>query len=234
MKMRSLFLLCFLTIAGSLGVCAQNSMMPEVSYPLLTRMVQLAKDNYPRTKIFEKQVAIASTGVRQAKSGWLDVLNLAYMRTENLGATKTNAYMLNGYQYGLNINIGSLVQRPAQIKAAKQELQLAVEAQREYDKLIETLVKERYFTYIKQLTTVKLRIKSVQDTETVMKLALARFEKGEISYDNYNLALVAHTDQVQERIEAEASLLIAKAGLEELIGTTLEELSYWQSAEVSK
>jgi outer membrane protein TolC len=231
---RSTILILSICLAFGMKTKAQSSIMTEISYPFLDKLVQLAKENYPRIRTYEKQINIAEINVKKAKNSWFDVLSFAYMRNKNVGATHANTYLLNGYQYGLNINVGSLLEKPLQLKTAKQELEIAYHEKDEYNLNIEANVKERYFTYIQELTTLKIRMKAVQDAESILKLISSKFEKGEESFDNYNKALAANSNLTEEKIKAESSMLIAKAHLEELVGKKLEDLAYWQSEQVKK
>lgn len=229
---RLLYVLLLLLMASrSTG---QTSMMPELSEPMLQHMIQLAQENYPRSKIFQQKERIAQLQWSRARTGWLDVVNVAYMRTDNLGATSKAAYLLNGYQYGLNLNLGSLFQKPVQIKIARIEADNSVLERQEYERNVVAQVKERYYTYAKQLTILKLRMKSAQDAENVLELVRGRFEKGTEKFEVYTEALDTYTTQVQEKVNAESALLSAKAGLEELVGATLEDLEYWKNSQVQK
>lgn len=216
------------------AISAQSSMMNEISYPLLERMINLAKENYPKAKSFERQIAIAETQLKNSKVAWFDVLNFAYMRNQNLSATNTNAYLLNGYQYGLNLNLGGLLQKGNQVRTSRQHLDIAHLEKKEYDLILENTVKEKYFVYTQRLTNLKIRIKAAQDAENLLQLVTSKFEKGEETFENYNSALSAVNSANQNRIDMEAQLLIAKAELEALIGTKLEELNYWTSDSIKQ
>jgi outer membrane protein TolC len=210
-------------------VVAQSTMMNEISYPLLERLVNLAKENYPKAKSFERQVAISKINLKSSKLSWFDLVNFAYMRNRNLSATNTNAYLLNGYQYGLNFNVGSLLQKSTQVKTAKEQLDIAYLEKEEYNLLLAQTVKERYFTYIQQVTNLKIYMKAAQDAENILQLVTSRFEKGEETFENYNAAVASVNNANQNRINNEAQVLIAKSNLEAVIGTKLEALDYWSS-----
>ena len=51
-----------------------------------------------------------------------------------------------------------------------------------------------------------------------------RFEKGEVSIENYNQALLAYSDHSQNIVSGESEVLIAKSNLEELLGQKLEDI----------
>ncbi|HVG14336.1 MAG TPA: TolC family protein [Chitinophagaceae bacterium] len=200
-------------------------MMNQVSYPYMETLIQLAKENYPRVKAFDKQINIAQTNIKKSKNAWFDIFSFAYMRTANLGATDNkNAFLLNGYQYGLNFNLGSLLVKQGQIKTAKVELAIAELDKAEYHLELETLVKERYITYIQKLTVLNLRMKSASDAESILKSTHNKFERGEVKFDSYNEALLSYSKNLQDKISAESDMLISKVQLEQLIGKKLEEV----------
>lgn len=218
---RTAIIILFVLVA-SVRSGAQESIMTEVSYPFLEQLIHTAKTNYPRMRLMETQIAIAEANVQKTRLSWLDVLNVAYMRSKNLSATIENAYLLNGYQYGLNINIGSLVQKPAEIKTARYQLEITQTQKEEYERNLTALVKQRYFEYVHQLSLLKLINQSVLDTDNNVKSVRNRFEKGEVGFEVYNQALLALSAQTQQKISVEAAMLSAKASLEELIGQKLE------------
>jgi outer membrane protein TolC len=220
------FLLLFcLSIAGLQSIKAQTTILTEVSNLTLDTLIYLAKKNYPRMKYHDEQIAIAKTNLQKAKKSWFDVFNLGYTRANNIGATSQNVLLFNGYQYGVNVNLGSLFQKPLIIKGAKQEIMSAMHEKDEFTVSIEAMVKDRYYTYIKELTILKLRMKTVQDAESVMFLMRTKFEKGEEKFDSYNDIISSYTSQVQEKIDTEINMLKAKASLEELIGIKIELLT---------
>ena len=51
-----------------------------------------------------------------------------------------------------------------------------------------------------------------------------KFEKGEETLENYSKAIVALNAQKQNIISSEGNVLIAKSGLEEIIGKKLEDI----------
>ena len=52
-----------------------------------------------------------------------------------------------------------------------------------------------------------------------------KFEKGEMTLDDYNKGLVNLADRTQSKIESEGSLMVAKSSLEELVGKRLEDIN---------
>jgi outer membrane protein TolC len=189
---------------------------------IVRKLIQLARDNYPKIKAIDAEVKIAELNVNKSKLSWFDVLSASYFRTENIGGTLGNSYLLNGYQYGISLNIGRLLEKPANTKTAKQNLLISMLQKDEYDLALVKQVKQRYYVYLQQQATYRLLASAVLDADNNVKSLNSKFEKGEETFENYNKALMSLNDQNQAKIAAEANLFIAKAELEELIGTKIE------------
>lgn len=225
---RFILLLCILFFSVVPKVEAQETMLNEISYPYLDTLIRISKGYYARMKVFEAQINIAELNVKKSKASLLDVINLNYLYSPKNTTTLINPSLLNGYQVGVGINIGTLLQKPTQVKIAKKELEITWLQKDEYSYLLEATVKERYFKYIQSLSTLKLIAQSEIDVQSVLVSVRNKFQKGEETFGNYSAALVAYTNQNQAKVAAEAEVFIAKARLEELIGNTLESVKQWQ------
>ena len=224
--MRGVFrkLLLFLIILTfSICVRAQESIYSEISFPLMQKLVDAAKENYPKMKSFQRKIIMAQDNVRKSRRAWFDFFSFSvnYSPTNSISISN---YVLTGYQFGMGINFASLLQKPYVVKDAKNQLIIAKLDKEEYDLGFEVEVKSRYIKYIQQLTVLKLQSKNQVDLEANFKQTKYKFEKGEESFENYNKALVAVAETKQNIIASEGNLLIAKYSLEELIGKKLEEI----------
>lgn len=216
------FIITFVTIYKP--VRAQETMLTEVSYTYLDTLIKIAKQNYPKIKVFDKKVTIAEKNVGRTRVSWLDAINVAYLYNPNNTFNVARPTFFSGFQTGISLNVGLLLQKPYLIKIAKNDLDISRYEREEYNLNIEALVKERYFLYKQNQTILKARMQNAQDAESILKAARYRFEKGEETLQNFNIALMALSTQNQGKIEAEAQLLIAKAYLEEIIGKKLENM----------
>lgn len=216
------FIITFVTIYKPAR--AQETMLTEVSYTYLDTLIKIAKLNYPKIKVFDKKVTIAEKNVGRTRVSWLDAINVSYLYNPNNTFNVARPTFFSGFQTGITLNVGFLLQRSYLIKIAKNELDISRYEREEYNLNIEALVKERYFLYIQHQTILKARMQNAQDAESILKAARYRFEKGEETLQNFNIALMALSTQNQGKIEAEAQLLIAKAYLEEIIGKKLENM----------
>ena len=210
--------------AKSQSAPSTASMIPDVSYAELDKYIAAAKENYPRVKAFDHRVAAANVNVNKAKLGWFDLFTFSFLYSPNNSTTLVNPSILNGYQLGIFFNLGSLLQKPFLMKQAKEELTVSQFERDEYYINLATMVRQRYFVYIQQLTILKLREQAEQDAETNMEVAKHKFERGEATLDDYNKALSNMSDHTQSKIEGEGALLVAKSSLEELVGKKLEEV----------
>ncbi len=211
---------------GMFEAIGQESMMPNVSYPFLEKLIDSAKARYPRMRKMNHKIDIARYDVQLAKMGWFDGLTLSYLynpstNTTNTGTTPTT---LVGYQTGIFVNIGQILEKAPAVRKAKTSLAIAHDEMDEYNLNIEQIVKERYFTYVTKLEVLNLRTKNAQDAETDMKQTRRRYEKGEETFDNYSKMLVITSVANQNKVESEGIVLIAKANLEEIINGKLEDI----------
>ncbi|TZF84989.1 TolC family protein [Pedobacter sp. BS3] len=226
MNKKSVFYL-LLTIGLCTGMArtyAQESMIPDVSYVYLEKLIATAKQNYPRSKSYAMRTEIAKNNVSRQKMSWLEPFSFSYIYQPRTIINTVEPNFLTGYQVGINVNIGEILKKPYDIKEAKQQYSVAREDQQENDLSIEVEVKRRYFTYIQQLNTVRLYSNTLLDVDAMLKSIKLKYEKGEASFDQYSQALITFSNTTRTKIEAEANLLTAKAALEELLTIKLEEV----------
>ncbi len=203
---------------------AQESMISSVSDAYVQRLIDTAKKNYPRIEVFNKRIENAQTEVKRAKMGWFDAFSFSWLYSPNNATTLVNPNLLNGYQVGMFVNVGSLLQKPATIKKAKTDVEISKAERDEYNLSITALVKQRYYLYVQSLLVLKLKSQALMDVEGSLQQTKYKFEKGEETLESYNKDLVSYEDRIQGKMEAESSLLIAKSNLEELLGTKLESI----------
>ena len=219
-----LFAFALLTMASSGQTPSTSSMLPSVSYTDLDKLILAAKQNYPKVKAFEHRVLAAKGNVKKTRLGWFDLFTFSFLYSPNNSTTLVNPSILNGYQVGMFFNFGSLLQKTYLVKQAKEELNVTQFERDEYYLNLATLVRQRYFLYIQQLTILKLREQSELDAESNLVMTKHKFERGEMTLDDYNKALGNMSDHTQSKIEGEGAFLVAKSSLEELVGKRIEEI----------
>lgn len=212
----------FLTLfCLSFSFChAQESMLPDVSGEYLEKLISTAKANYPKMKAWDHAIKISELKVNNAKLDWLNLVSFIYL----INPAAAGASAVGGFQTGVSVSIGSILQKPGQVKATKEERSITNLGKDEYNLSIEAQVKQRYYQYVKTLAVLNWKNKDLGNLESTVKDVKYKFEKAELPFEDYNKALTAYSSGVQGRIEAESALLIAKSNLEELLGAKLETI----------
>ena len=220
---------CLLLIALCLVVFiprvkAQQSMIQDVNYLYLEKLLATARENYPIVKQYQIQKDIDKLNINAQRLNWFSPFNFSYLSSPNNTINFINPQFFTGYQFGININVADILQKPNKINVAKQQLLLTQANESQYAQTLEIEVKKRYFLYIQQLNTVKLFSKSVQDAEGLLNDLRVRYQRGEIEFRVYSEALVNFSSISKQKLEAEATYLTAKASIEELTITKLEDI----------
>jgi len=203
-------------------------MMGDVSMPYLEKLIEHARANNPKYRYTDAKVGSARAAYNKTKCGVFDFVTLSYVYLpQNYSIYENNGTYnaaLNGYQIGVFLNVGSVLEKPATIKQAKQEY-LASKADKEFiDQELEQEVRRRYFLYIQQSNILRIKAGALTDADDVMKHVKYKFEKGEVSFEVYNQALLSYSNYSQEKITAESAVLIARTNLEQLVGTPLDNI----------
>lgn len=213
-----------LTLGIVIDMQAQETIIPDVNYNQLERYIELAKENYPRKKIFEAQEAEAKAGVPAATLAYLDPFNASYFYRpgDKQAINLDNPYVFNGFQFGINVNLGSVLQTPFRVKQAKAQYKVAVEENNEYTLTLTNEVKRRYYDYLLALKDLRVKTTGVQNAISIGEELRYKFENGEITHESYSFAVRLLTEAESGTLLAESALLKAKDALEEIIGTTLD------------
>ncbi|OYY99988.1 MAG: hypothetical protein B7Y37_12095 [Sphingobacteriia bacterium 28-36-52] len=202
---------------------AQESMIPELSYPFLEKLIYSAKQNYPLMAANLRKVNFANYNLKKAKLSWFDFFTLSAFYSPSTSVTLTNA-TLTGVQIGLFINFSNIIQKPTLIKQSKEEVAIAQLTADQYAITLETDVKNRYFKYMQALSVLRVQNQNAIDIDALFKQIKFKYERGEETLENYTKLMIQNADQKQKIIDAESNVLIAKTTLEELVGKKLEEI----------
>lgn len=211
---------------SSLPVLAQESVIEDINYTQLEQFIEMAKDNYPRNKIAALNEAKAKRLPSMEALTYLDMFNVAYYYrpNERPSINPENPYSVNGFQFGVSTSIGRLVTTPFRIKQAKIDYEIAKLDREDYEALLVSEVKSRYYEYILQLKELKLKTQAAQDAKSIADDIALRFERGEIELGLYDSSKGAFNSAKSNKMQTEVNYLVAKDQLEEIIGKKLTEL----------
>lgn len=210
----------------SVDALAQESVIPQINQTDIEKYISLAKQNNHRKKTFEERSIGVKTAIPIAQLSYLDIFSASYFYRpqDRQVLDPINPYNVNGFQFGINVSLGSLLSKPFMVKRAKSEYKVAKLESEEYNAQLETQVKARYYDYILQLNQLKIFTQSAQDSKSVSQGLKNKFEKGEITLDNYNQSRIAQSAADISQIQAEINYLKAKDLLEEMIGVKLSDV----------
>lgn len=201
--------------------------MQEVNWELLEKLVATAKENYPKMKTYDTRIDIARANLNRAAMTYFDIFSLSYLyNPNNTGVVNPNLNTANayGYQLGLFVNIGGILQKPFIVRQARAERKLVEEEREVYHVTLEAEVRKRYLLYVQELALLKVHAQSLLDAEALLNYSRHRFEKGEEALNDYANVLITYSNHVTRKIIAETEVLIAKSNLEELLGVQLESI----------
>ena len=223
-----IFLIVTLTMISFGNVKAQDDILGEISYLYLNKLIAAAKENYPRIKNHNSQVTSAKNDLTSVRTSWFEPFSFAYAaRSNNIQGNLvdvTTKDILTGYQFGITLNPGSLLSKPSQIKKAKEQVRIAEFSRDEYYLALEAEVKRRYFIYLQFKKSIVPANKVLLDAENNLNVTKLAYQKGEIKLTEYNEVSLAYNEAYMNKLEAETNFLTAKAALEELTVSKLEQI----------
>lgn len=189
-------------------------------------MIQMAKDYHPQRKILELNEEKARSIVSTQAVNFLDMVNVSYFyRPEERAALgMENPYVVNGFQFGVNLNLGVFLQKPSQIKQARIDYKISQFERQAYESELENLVKLRYYTYLQAFNELRIKAQVLQDSKTFSDDLQLRFERGEILLSDYAEAKASVSDANSAKLAVEVNYLTAKDALEYLIGAKIEDV----------
>ncbi len=221
---KKLTLLLILAVLNPFNFCKAQETITDYSTVYLEKLIATAKENYPRINAYKSRIEIAKSNISKQQLSWLDAFSFSYVYKPDNTLDILNPTFFNGYQAAVSFNLSAVLQKPANVKQAKQEHKIALYDQQEYNLTIESEVKRRYFAYLQQFNALKLQSKLVSDIQNVSRDLRSKYEKGEINFDSYTLGQNSLSTAIQNKIAIETNFLSAKALLEELLTKKLEEV----------
>jgi outer membrane protein TolC len=214
-----------LFVLGGANVSAQESILGQVNKADIEQYIALAKQNYLKRKIQGVSTESMKNDVSMAKVSYLDIFNASYFYRPqgNSVIDPVNPYNINGFQFGVNINLGALLQKPFILKKAKANYKVAQLEALDFDTQLVVEVKKRYYNYLQEKARLKVLTQSASDSKGVAESLRRKFERSETSLEVFNQSRVTQSSAETLKVEAEGNYLKAKDLLEEIIGQEIPE-----------
>ena len=223
-RIRRVLLITIILLTNSFYSLAQQSMIEDVSYPYLEKLVSLAKENYPKLKYYQGRTNAGKIQITQQKLSWLAPFTVSYIYQPGNTINLVNPTLFKGTQVGVNVNFGLLAQTAGNVKRAKEEYQSLIGEEQEAILLLENDVRTAYFAYVRNRKLLEVQTQNLLDVQSIEKEQKIRFERSEISLKEYNEALVTASTQLATKLQLEADVLSSKVTLETLVGKKLEDV----------
>jgi outer membrane protein TolC len=198
---------------------AQESFVPDISYPYLQKLIDTAKKYYIPIKMKATQTNMARTTYHQTQTSWVDVITPSYVYNP-----QRSVYLLNGYQIALTVNLGTLIAKPFLIHNAHQAVKIAQLDEEMLNTTIEAMVKRLYFAYIEAKANLRILTKAALDAQSNAEQLKYKYEKVEVTLAEYSGAQALVYSQNTNKLMGELSFFNAKVGLEEVVGKRLEDI----------
>ncbi len=219
--MKNISLIALLLFAlGGTKLSAQESILGQINKADIEQYIALAKQNYVKRKIQGVSTESMKNDVSMAKVSYLDIFNASYFYRPqgNTVIDPVNPYNINGFQFGVNINLGALLQKPFILKKAKANYKVAQLEALDFDTQLVVEVKKRYYNYLQEKARLKVLTQSASDSKGVAESLRRKFERSETSLEVFNQSRVTQSSAETLKVEAEGNFLKAKDLLEEIIG----------------
>lgn len=237
-KSISLFCCLFFFVASTF---AQLVDMDTVIYPITTKgqsfenyLVSLAWENNPEYKIHASNRYIAEKEVQLARRAWADDWNILLNLNENNltndnspGTPIVNANNFPRYNFGLTLNLGSLLTRGIEVDIAEENLNIE-DLNKNQDKVkIRSEVYATYNAYLQSIKILKIVTKQEQTTKDIYDLMTTRFKSGSIDVDKFNQSANEYNRSLEQLIIAQEKVNTSQMELEALIGIPLQLAEFY-------
>lgn len=175
-----------------------------------------------------RQVTIAQLNVRKEKNSWFDLLVLnaqfndqSFKHTSNIGNV---AYVYPKYFYGVAIPIGTILSKGGQVKAAKEQVKMAEDAQIEAALKIRTDVLTKYKSWRVANSLVLMERQVADDIHAAFLQTEKRFNDGSVTIEVYSESSRNYSMEMTKLLNAQLDADVKKLQIEEVIGVRLESV----------
>ncbi|PZR27829.1 MAG: hypothetical protein DI535_08760 [Citrobacter freundii] len=239
--MNRLLLLSIFFIASLKGFSQTDSSgsRKAASYDtIIEKLVRLALNN-PKIKFAEYSANQISYEYSRSKSAWLNNITLAgnlneisLKRTLNSDPILQQATNYPRYNVGVVLPIGIFVNNKKQSKAIYESYQAAVEQVSITKDMVRQQVATGYEDYLMYQTLITLQNESVQDARILYNKAVDKFQKGELSLDEFSKVSKGYNAEKVREIELQHELNRVLINMESLINMKLLDALSQISAEM--
>ena len=190
------------------------------------KLVQLAWQNDPRTRVFQSEISKADNETKLAKFSFLDDVRITGNLNEfNIAPDQTTQQLFfPRYNISASISLGSIFTDPLRTKL-KQQDRLIIDQNINKQKLaVRAEVLKKYQIYLSNREIADIRAQMLEDAFSDFQLKEQNFAVGESTLVEYNAALDKYNVAKITKIQADKEVEIAKLDVEQMIGLKLEDV----------
>ncbi|RBL88020.1 TolC family protein [Chitinophaga flava] len=193
------------------------------------RLVELALDN-PQMRIAGYQKDKTNYEVTKASASWLNYVTASM----NINEVTTGAYKANNpdraniyyplWNIGINVPLGSLISKPADVKIARKNRAIATEEKEVLARLIKRQILSLYEDYLNKADLLNIQTEMAEDEAANLQTVEEKFSSGGVGYQEYSTASKSYSEQLFKQKVLQRDLNVVKLQIEEIIGVRLEEV----------
>ena len=229
----------FLTLSILLGLngllSAQQADFDAIIIPVETKardfseyLVQLAWLNQPESAIAQDEVKNAHDEAKNTRKEWMrDVQANFNINEGNLqGVDESGNIYFPRYNFGVGLNLYSLTSQKSKNNVGKRDVLIAEHRvnQRKLEIRAETL--QRYALYKLAKALYKTRTLAEQEANANYLVIQQLYKTDEKTFEEYTTASATYYAAQEARLKAETDVMLAKIGLEEMIGIKWEQVQH--------
>jgi outer membrane protein TolC len=226
--------LCFLS--GLTGLSnAQQADFDAVVIPIETKardfseyLVQLAWLNQPESAIAQDEVKNATDEAKNTKKEWMrDVQANFNINEGNIQGTDENGNIFfPRYNFGIGVNLYNITSQKSKNDIGKRDVRIAEHRvnQRKLEIRAETLQRFALYKLAKEL--FKTRTLAEQEANANYLVIQQLYKTDEKTFEEYTTASATYYAAQEARLKAETEVMLAKIGLEEMIGIKWEQVQH--------
>lgn len=219
-------IICFFTRHTSQAQLASA----DSSSLIIDSLYAIVWEHYPQNAIVEYQASQSFYGMRAAQFAFTrDIgaqFNLNEFQLNPSAAGGGNNLFFPRYNFGVRIDLGTFFVRPYEAKKARQEYNAAMWKVELQKSDIRSLIIQKVQMYKLAKNILRIKTQALEESNSLQIVIRQRFQRNEVTIEEYNNANIANLTFLQERYAAETQLHLAKNDLETLTGRKLETLKF--------
>jgi outer membrane protein TolC len=193
------------------------------------KLVMLALQG-PQYQITNHQIKVSQYQLSNTKKSWLNLLSLSanfndqtFAKTPEVAVGNTEV-VYPKYFFGVTVPLGVIFSLGGEIKGSRENVEVAINNQEQTARKIRADVLSKYKQYKNFGQLIGLQTVIVDDEQAAVAASEKKFRDGSISIDQYTQLSKAYNNDLAQKLNLQLSQDMVKLEIEEMIGTSLENV----------